>query len=285
MTEFKRSHTVYIQSKYRDTGRSTNYTIALPDIITNDANLEKFKICLQDFSVYNQWYLVSPERGNKITVNGFPYTIATGTYTFAGLIEAIQSYLDFQDCEVIYYPETNKVRFSFQSSATMTMDDIGKILGFTPLEEYTGMVIQSRTPLVPCPQTHIYMHLINISPLNDHLTLSNHTGEVRPADILAKILINASPFQLVTYQQVLERDGLYTNDNSLDKLEVMITDADGNELKNFPEHDYTIKIESMPIEDVDLVDIKKSLEEIKTTLGDIFLQKHIHSMHRGGYQL
>lgn len=283
MNDWKRSHTIYIQSKYRDTGTTSSYTIALPDLINNDAMMEKFKVSLQDFTVYNKWYLVSDYRGNTLTIDNNHIVIPDGTYTFVELIDTIDTAITAYGGDAVYDTVKNKMTMSFASSKTVVFDDIGKILGFTPYTAYTGTLITSGTPLTPYPQTHIYIRLTNISPLNDHLTFSNHSGEVRASDILAKVLINASPFQLITYQQILETDGLYTNENSLNKLELVITDSDGNEIQDFPEHDFTLKIESLPIEDVDLIDIKESLQDIKATLQDMFLQKHLK--HRGGFQL
>jgi hypothetical protein len=96
---------------------------------------------------------------------------------------------------------------------------------------------------------------------------------MRVENILGKILINASPFQIINYNQVLESDGLYSADNSLTSLEFLITDNDGNLIEDMPEHEMVLKIESLDIGKEDSDTIIALMKDIKTTLKDTFLYK------------
>jgi hypothetical protein len=127
--------------------------------------------------------------------------------------------------------------------------------------------------MVPYPDPHIFIHLQNIAPMAEHLILSNHSGQMRMASILAKVLINASPFQLITHQQVLESQGIITADNTLNTLEIYITNSNGEELTDLPEHELVLTIESVDVDDFDAKDMIKELTEIKTWLRDIATMK------------
>jgi hypothetical protein len=107
------------------------------------------------------------------------------------------------------------------------------------------------------------------------MNFSNMDGEVRQSSILSKILINAPPFQLITFQQLLESDGLWSADNSIERLEFVFTDMNGVELEGLPEHELTIRIESYTMSDVKMKDLLKEIKEIKTILKDLFLSKYL----------
>jgi hypothetical protein len=265
----KRSHTLYLQSRHRESGSTSQYTISLPEVIQSDVNLEKFKISLQSFSVYNNWYLVK-EGANTITIDNVSYVIPSGTYSYQRLARAI-----FQStgANVGWLTDSNKMNISFTSSKTVSFDNMGTLLGFEPNTQYVGDSLTSPNVMKPYEMTHLMIHLNNISPMTDHLCFSNHAGEVKVASVLAKVLVNASPFQLITYQQVLDHEGLYSNDNSLGTLEIVITDNDGNEFHDMPEHELVLTIESVDVDDFNSKSMIDLLKDIKVTLKDLFLYK------------
>ena len=123
--------------------------------------------------------------------------------------------------------------------------------------------------MMPYPDPHLFIHLQNIAPIADHLILSNHTGQMRMASILAKVLINASPFQLITHQQVLESAGIITADNTLNTLEILITNSNGEELTDLPEHELVLTIESVNVDDFDAKDMIDELREIHKWVKDL----------------
>lgn len=207
---------------------------------------------------------------DTININGTNYTIPHGTYTYQKLAKTIQSVIN---SPVVWNAELNAMTFNFQSSASLHFDKIGEILGFDADITYTGTQITSLRAMHPVDPTHIMIHLNNVSPIEDHLNLSNHTGEVRISNILAKVLINSAPFQLITYNQILESDGLHTGDNTMQTLEILITDNDGKEIDDLPEHEMVLKIESVDIDDYDTKEMIRELKEIKQTLKDIFIQR------------
>lgn len=269
MSNLKRSHTLYLQSKHRDTGNTSQYTINLPSFITNDANNEIFKVSLVSFSTYNDFLQVKSGK-DTITKDGMDYVIPHGTYTFQNLSKALRSLLGVP---VVWDTEINAMSFQFSTTTTLKFDDIAYILGFDAGVSYMGTIITSVRAMKPYEPTHIVVHLNNIQPVQEHLNLSNHTGEVRVANVLAKVLINASPFQLISYEQVLESNGLYSADNSLQVLEFMMTDNDNNLLVDIPEHELVLRIESIDVNDTDTKDMIRELKEIKSTLKDIFMYK------------
>lgn len=269
MSNLKRSHTLYLQSKHRDAGTTSQYTISLPGDITNDVNTEIFKLSLVSFSTYHDMLQVK-DGYDTVYKNNQAFKISHGSYTFQKLVRELQNVLD---TNVVWDVETNTVTFVFQTNTTIRFDGVARILGFDESVIYSGVSVTSIRPLRPYSNSHIMIHLNNIQPVAEHLCLSNHTGEVRIANVLAKVLINAPPFQLVTHEQVLESDGLYSADNSLQVLEFVLTDNDGEFVQGMPEHELVLRIESIDVEDVGMNLLFRELKEIKTTLKDMFMYK------------
>jgi hypothetical protein len=262
----KRSHTLYLSSKYRDSGTPYQYTISLPEVIENDPMMEKFKVTLQSFTTYNSWFIVK-EGSNTIYVNNLKYTIPSGNYTYQKLAKTIQSIVP--SCQVSWNMETNSMTFSYTHYSVTRFDDMGMTLGFLPNTEYVGTQVYSQTPMLPYPDPFLMIHLQNISPMEQNLVMSNHTGEVRIASILAKVLINASPFQLITHQQVLDGEGIYTAENSVGNLEILITDSEGNPFVDMPDHSFTLTIQSIDVEDYDTKDLLAEVKDIKKWMRDL----------------
>lgn len=265
----RRAHTLYLQSKYRTSGTTSNYTITLPDFIQSDPNNELFKISLVSFTTYNDILQIT-DNCNTINKNNVDYVIPYGTYTFQKLARTLQAILEVP---VHWNTELNAVTFMFDTETTLRFDDIGYILGFDSDVDYTGTNITSIRPMRPIKPTHLMIHLNNVSSVNEHLNLSNHTGQIRISNILSKVLINAEPYRLITYNQILESEGLYTPENCLNVLEFMITDNDGNIIDNLPEHEVVLKIETYDIEDYDTKSIINELRDMKNTLRDLLVYK------------
>lgn len=265
----KRSHTLYLQSKYRTSGTTSQYTIALPDFIQSDPNNELFKISLVNFTTYNDILQIN-DGCNTITVNNVAHVVPYGTYSYLKLARTLQAILAVP---VSWNTELNAITLTFNAATTIRFDDIAYILGFDSDVNYTGTSITSVRAMKPMKPTHLMIHLNNVSVVNEHLNLSNHSGEVRIVNVLAKVLINAEPYRLITYNQILENEGLYTGENSLNILEVMITDNDGNEVVNLPEHELVLKIEAYDIEDYDTKSIITELREMRHTLKDMLVYK------------
>lgn len=265
----KRSHLLYLQSKHRTTGTTSQYTISLPNFIESDPNQELFKVSLIAFTTYNDMLQIKEGR-DTITIDNLEYSVPWGTYTYQRLAKTISNLISVP---VSWDVELNAMTFVFNVSTSIRFDGIGEVLGFDANTTYTGTQITSLRAMHPVEPTHVMIHLNNVSPVEDHLNLSNHSGEVRVANVLAKVLINASPFQLISYNQVLENDGLYTGDNTLQNLEFLITDNDGNQILDLPEHELVLRIESEDIDNYDQKSMIAELKEIKQTLKDIFMYK------------
>ena len=265
----KRSHTLYLQSKHRTTGTTSQYTITLPDMIQSDPNQELFKVSLVAFTTYNDFLQIKDGK-DTVTINNVDFQVPWGTYTFQRLSRTLSSLLNVP---VVWNTDLNSMTFQFSSTTTMEFDGIAYILGFEADTDYIGTQITSVKAMKPYEPSHVIIHLNNVSPVEDHLNLSNHSGEMRVSNILGKVLINASPFQLVTYNQVLESDGLFSGDNTLQTLEFIITDNDGVEMTDMPEHEFILRIESVDIENYEMKDIINELKEMKSTLKDLFMYK------------
>jgi hypothetical protein len=266
----KRTHTIYLTSKNRTSGTPSNYVVALPQIIDADPNMEVVKVCLKNFTTYNSWFIVK-EGSNTIEVNGIPFQIPSGNYTYQRLAKAIE--YELPNSTVRWIQEQNKMELKFPTFRTLEFDGLGTTLGFMPHEPYSGTKITSTTPMLPYNDPHLFIHLQNIAPTAEHLILSNHTGEMRVASILAKVLINASPFQLITHQQVLESDGIITVDATLNALEFFITGSDGREFLDCPDHELVLTLESMDVEDYDAKDMIDELREIRKWVRDLVTLK------------
>lgn len=269
MGNLKRSHTLYIQSKHRDAGTTSRYNITLPTFINNDANDEVFKISLVSFCCYNDMLQVK-DGCNTVIHNGTEYMLENGTYTFQRLAKALQGLLEVP---VVWSVETNTMSFSFDQNNVLRFDGLANILGFDVDTPYIGTTITSVRAMKPYKPSHFMVHLDNIQTIDEHLCLSNHSGEIRISNILAKVLINSAPFQLVTYEQVLESDGLYSADNTLQNLEFVITDNDGNLIEDMVEHEIVLRIESIDLEDASTNEILRELKEVRQTLKDQMLMK------------
>lgn len=266
----KRTHTIYLTSKNRTSGTPSNYVVSLPQIIDADPNMEVVKVCLKNFTTYNSWFIVK-EGANTITVSGTPYQIPLGNYAYQRLAKTIQAIVS--NSTVQWIQEQNRMAFIFPTSRTISFDGLGTTLGFIPNQSYSGTTIVSQTQMLPYADPHLFIHLQNIAPTAEHLILSNHTGEMRVASILAKVLINASPFQLITHQQVLESDGIITADATLNALEIFITDSDGREFLDCPDHELVLTLESMDVEDYDAKDMLDELREIRKWVRDLVTLK------------
>ncbi len=265
----RRSHTLYLQSKHRTTGTPSQYTITLPNIIDSDPNLELFRVTLVSFTTYNDFLQVK-EGKDTIKMNGTDYTIPHGTYTFQKLSKTLQNLLGIN---VFWNVELNAITFAFDTTTSLVFDGIAYILGFDEETTYTGTQITSVRAMKPYKPSHIFIHLNNVSTVSEHLNLSNHGGEVRLANVLAKVLINANPFQLISYNQILDNEGLYTGDTTLQTLELMLTDNDGNEFVEIGDHEMVLRIESLDIQDYDMKAMITELKEIRQTLKDTMLIK------------
>jgi hypothetical protein len=234
--------------------------------------MELCRISLKNFTTYNSWFIVK-QGANTIRINNNPFVVPEGNYTYQRLVKTIEGL--FQDTTVQWIQEQNKVKFTFPVFRSLTFDDLGTTLGFSPNQVYSGVNITSPFPMLPYSDPHLLIHLNNVSPTAEHLVLSNHTGELRVSNILAKVLINASPFQLITHQQILESDGIITGDETLNSLEVYITDSDGKEFTDMPDHDCVLTIEYMDVEDFDAKDMIEELKEIKTWMRDLVVMKSL----------
>lgn len=283
MPSVQTSHYLYVKSSQRNSGTTSSFDIVLPPtMIDSDPELQKIKISLLDFNVPFSWSLINNgyntitfhDEGRAVTTS---VSIPTGNYTYYRLAKKITSLYPF--CVCTWLEDQNKMQFAFTSGHTMTFDGIYNILGFTQGTTYQGTTITSDRAMMPLATSHIVINLTNITPTHGSLTLDNIGGEVKPSNILARVPINAEPFRLITYNNPVPQDaGVFTSDNSLQRLEFLLTNEDGVELTFLPDSEMFLKFEVFNLEDTDLEDIKADLQEIKQTLKDLFLIKHLNGL-------
>ena len=276
-----RTHTLYLSSKQRNSGTTSRYSVIIPQpIIEGDADTEIVKISLVDFTCYYNWYLANTGF-NTITFTNLETNTDTvvalpeGTYRFQKLAREIAARYNL--CTVAWDEPTNKLVFAFQTPHSMTFDGIYEILGFSQGANPQGTVITSEFPMRAMPLTDIYAHLTNITPVHNSVNLDNlNGGDVRPSNILARIPINTPPFQVICYKNDhVDDTGIDTHESSLNRLEFLFTNTDGVELTYLPEHEMTLRISVHKVVDEERRDVVDNISEIRDTLKDLFLLKHL----------
>ena len=278
MSQIKKTNYIHIQSKYRQSGDTYNYSVIIPpSVLDSDPQYEIFKITLLDFETYFSWYVVTTNFNtitftNNVTSAVTVVTIPDGNYSFYNLARKISAM--YPSCTCTWLVDQNKFSFVFSQSHTITFDGIYETLGFNYGESHVGTTITSTNVLIPLKYSDIVMNLSNITPVDSMVTLTNVGGEVRPTNILATIGVSGSPFQLIRYCPPNSGErGLYSSDNSLNALEVSFTNIDGVALTYLPEHSFTLKIEVLQLEDEARTNMMNDIEEIKGLLKDLFMIK------------
>jgi hypothetical protein len=255
--------------------------VVLPSVIDSDAELQKIKVSLLDFSVYNSWYLINEGYNtitfkNELTQAQTAVAIPEGNYSYYRLAKKIREL--FPPCECTWLADQNKMMFSFLTSHTMYFDGIYDLLGFPQGAMPSGTSILSERAMSPLATTHIVVNLVNTTPVHGALTLDNMGGEVKPSNILARVPINAEPFRLITYANQTPDVGIFTSDNTIQRLEFLITNEDGMPLTFLPDFEMFLRLEVWNLQNDDLHEMKVDLQEIKQTLKDLFLMKHLNSI-------
>lgn len=285
MPSLSRTHTLYISSKHREEGTPSRYSVVIPQpMIEGDSNSEIIKISLVDFSCYYSWYLVN-EGFNTITFKNLVtnqetvVSLPIGTYKYQRLGQQIAAL--YPACTVVWDEASNKLRFTFAQSHRMTFDGVYEVLGFSAGAAPTGTTIESERAMTPMALTHLYLNLANVSPVHHSVNLDNLSGEIRVSSVLARIPVNAPPFQLVHFiNPTLESNGIDTNEINMNKLEFVITNGDGHEITFMPDHQMTLRIQVYDKDDADKRDVVENVREIRETLKDLFVMKHLRQNKR-----
>jgi hypothetical protein len=281
-----RTQTLYISSKHRTEGTASHYYIPLPQpLIDASSQIERIKISLIDFSCYYTWFLINDgfntiyftNLSNNVTT---VVTLPVGTYRFQLLAQTIESL--FAGCRCQWDEPSNKLVFTFATPYRMSFDGIYKTLGFNHLATPEGTQIVSTNPMEAMATTHLYITMPNVSAVAESVNLDNLNGEVRVSNILSRIPINASPFQLITYSnQTPDDNGIDTTEGTLSRLEILIIDNDGEELTYIPDHELAIRLQIYTIEDEAQKDMYEDIKAIRDTVKDIFLQKALKNNNIG----
>jgi hypothetical protein len=278
MSQIVKTNYVHVQSKYRQSGDTWNYSIIIPpNMMDSDPQYEIFKITLLDFETYFSWYQITSGFNtitftNNVTNAVTVVTIPDGNYSFYNLARKISAV--YPSCQCTWLVDQNIFSFVFSQNHTITFDGMYETLGFNYGETPSGTTIISSNVLIPLKYPDILMNLNNITPVDSMCTLTNIGGEIRPSNMLATIGVNGSPFQLIRYcpNNSGER-GLYSSDNSLNALEISFTNIDGVALNYLPEHSFTLKIEVLQLEDEARTNMMEDIAEIKGLLKDLFMMK------------
>ena len=281
MPTLSRSHYLYLQSKHRNSGTPSNYSIKLPpSLIQCDEEFERIRVTIMNFNVYNSWYMINAGFNtinfyNMVTNTTTSVSIPGGSYSYYRLAAEINNL--YADCTCTWLQDSNKMCFTFTDSHQMSFDGIYNILGFQQGEQPEGTTIVSSQTMIPVPTTGILINLINQMPYHGAINLDNLTGFMRPSTVLARVGINASPFQLITYSNVTENDnGIYISTNNLNELEFLFTTPDQVEMTYLPDHDLLIKVEVWAVDDEsNMQTLMEDISAIKQTLSDLFLMKHL----------
>ena len=275
--QLERTHTIYISSKHRTGGTPSRFSVIIPQpVIDVDYKVERIKISLLDFNCYFSWYSVN-EGFNTIYFTNLETNKTTtvslhkGTYKYQQLQRAIRA--AYPECGIFWNEMDNKFEFSFAVPHRMEFDGIYETLGFTLGAKPEGTLIEPTNSMLPMPFTYIYVNLANVSPCNDSLNLDNFIGDVRVSNVLARVPVNCAPFRNIFYQNVAPDDtGIDTTESSLNRLDFVLTNADGVELTFLPDYEMTLRFQVYSQEDEN-TDMKQDIRTIRENVGDIFLHK------------
>jgi len=280
-----RTQTLYISSKNRKHGNASHYTIPLPQpLIDASSQIERIKISLLDFSCYYSWFQINSGFNTinftNLTTNvTTSITIPVGTYRFQLLAQTIDNL--YASCNCLWDETTNKLVFTFATNHRLSFDGVYKTLGFNYGETPQGTTIISSNPMEAMATTHIYINMPNVSPVAESVNMDNLSGEIRVSNILARIPIITSPFQLINYvNQIPNDNGIDTTEGTLSQFEIYITNHDGVELTFMPEHELTIRLQIYTTEDEKNNEAFEDLKAIRETLKDLFIQKHLNQQRR-----
>jgi len=291
MPSLSRSHYVYVQSKHRNSGTNYQYSINLPpSLVQCDEEYERIKVTIMNFSVYNSWYLINTTGFNTITFHNQTsntttvVTIPAGNYTYYRLANVISSLYPL--CQCVWLQDANKLQFNFTAPHQLSFDGIYNILGFNQGDQPQGTTITSTNVMIPVPTTGIMISLVNHMPFHDAVNLDNMSGEVRASNILARIPINAPPFQLIYYTNITENDnGIFIGNNMVNELEFLFTTPDGLRMTYIPDHEMLVKVEIWTVDDeTNIQEVIQDLKDIKQTLKDLFLMKHLKQQPQLNYE-
>lgn len=278
MSPITKTTYIHIQSKYRKSGTAYNYSVILPNnIVDTDPQYEVLKLTLMDLECYFSWYVVTQNFNtitftNNITNTTTQISVPEGTYSYYNLAKKITAL--YPACQCTWRDYSNKFEFAFSQLHTLSFDGIYQTLGFDYGEQPSGTNIASSNVLIPLTYPNIVMHLNNITPVDNMLTLTNTNGEITPSTMLGIIPINASPFQLIKYEpnSAGERS-LYSSDNSLNALEIEFKNIDGVPLTYMPEHSFHLKVEVLTVDNNQETQWQNDIREMKMLLKDIFMLK------------
>lgn len=282
-----RTYYLHLSSKNRDGGMPYAYEIVIPDLILeSERTTEIFKISLLNFSCYFDWFVISEGFNSIMFHNNITHTdtiidIPEGNYTYQELAQTITKL--YNPCVCSWDKKANKMVFTFTQSHTLYFDGIYEKLGFDYGATPTGTTISSHFSMKPLDTTHLLINLNNLPPYHDGLSLDNITGSVKPSNILGSVVVNAPPFQLITYENQTDT-GIFTTDTKLNRLSVSITNQDGVLLPFMPEHYITLKLDVCEVVDTQYNELMEKMEQISTTLRSIWLSKAIKNYYPSNYR-
>jgi hypothetical protein len=215
---------------------NSNITINLPLLINkSDEAIQNIYFSVLHAEIPNSFYLVN-NTNNKLIINSITYTITNGNYNGNSLLLAIKNILP-TTFNITYNVNTLKYTFTNTSDFTISKSStINKLIGGNTLADITSISNTLTMPnvinLLPIPRINIRSPQLNFGNYNQ----SDGSG-----DVFLSVQNSAGLGSMNLYYNLTTTRYIFEN-NSLQKLEIRITDDYNNEL-DFNGLDYYLTLQ------------------------------------------
>lgn len=217
---------------------------------------EHIEVACAHFTVAYKWNSVNASNNRFTLDDGVnpPVTIEVpvGNYTFEELTCTIDELLTDAGiaASVSYGRPYNTLRFELETAMTLSFDNASwKILGFAATDVPSGTIITSTAAIDLAPVDTVWVRLEQVIMAGEGCLANCGGRELRPTPILLTIPIDPAPFTRFTYRAGADdaEHGIAITDRELKSFRVVMTDADGNVMADFP--DYVMSLNVRVVDD------------------------------------
>ncbi len=227
------NYKLYINSKDRTIGNTTNFTVSFKEKILLKPNVS-YHCYVESAEIPFTFYGINSTNNKFIYVKdavSTTITIPVGNYTKSTFPSALETAIGDSNLHITYSETTGKLRFTNSShSHTFDFATLGgnaySVLGFNENDEvdFTTSVTSTNVANFITPYEKIYIRS-SIS------SLSYDTGSLSKTDILEKIQIgNITPFDDTIYFRATEPYKALLTQNGFDTVYIKLTDIRGRDI-------------------------------------------------------
>lgn len=287
-----RAQTIFIDSRYRDSGTSYNMQICFPrgTLQTKNVN-EKLKISVLMFTCFFTMESVTAENNcfkirKESTQAQTDITIPLGHWKFHELCDLITQ--QYPEVTVTYNRGTGKLTFQFaEPHSLIWVNKSHQVFGFAKGSTPVGSIVESTTPINLNPISNLCVHLDGISLYGAH-NLDNTKGSMRASSMVLAMPMNARPYEPFIYTSQGDAStwsmANIVDDTDITELLIRITDFEGNMLYNMPEFQCVLMVETVSTSDSQSALLLQMTDQMKDLLEYTqmnFLKHHIKDAERG----